>query len=482
MNRCRATLLLLLSSCALVVRAQDEPKLERVYSGSGGMIPIERATLLKIEGVVGTLVLRGGKPGELRYEARTLDDKRQPRAIAIDRRGSSELRLGHADAATTERLIVEVAVAPQLSLVVRAQDTRLVVTGIGGEFAVRGERLDIDVRGNYGAVSIDLDTGKLHLENSSSDVHVAGKALEAELRGVGGALGLELEKSRATVDGVARETEARLDETALILSRGQGALRLQASGGSVELRESGESVEARLEGAPLKLTGGAGKVHVESDTDVDFSGVAGALSVEGYGGAVRGTGGTGSISIKKSDAEVSLVDFGGTSVVLGDKLRLRVSRAKSPVQVETVSSEITIEDVSSAVTVKNEFGDVSVARAAGGLRVDSRNGRVTAQAVRGPVDIRADGDEVSVEWVELSPSGDQRVENASGSVVARLPGQAACRVEAESTYGTVRSAFPAVERTGERSAAGNLNGGAQPVVRIKAGGDIAIEAGGGGAS
>jgi putative adhesin len=479
MTTYRATLVLLLSAGAFTIRAQDAPTLERVHSGSGGTIPIERASLLKIEGVAGTLVLRGGKPGELRYEARTLDDRRQPRAIAIDRRGSSELRLGQADPATAERLIVEVAVAPQLSLEVRAQDTRLIVTGIGGEFDVRGERLDIDVRGNYGAVSIDLDTGKLHLENASSDVHVAGKALEAELRNIGGKLGLELEKSRAMVDGVAQATEAHLEETGLVLSRGQG-LRLEATGGSLELRELAEAVEARLEGTPLKLTGGTANVQIESDEAVEFSGLTGPLSIQGYGGTVRGTGGTGSIHVKKSDAEISLGDFAGSALIQGDRLHVRVSRAKSTVQAETVSSEITIEDVAGAVTVKNEFGDVSVARAGAGLRVDSRNGRVVAQALKGQVDVRADGDEVSVEWAELSPGGDQRVENASGKVVARLPGRATCRVEAESTYGTVRSAFPAVERTGERSAAGNLNGGTQPVVRIKAGGDVELEVGGAG--
>jgi hypothetical protein len=481
MTTCRATLVLLLSTGALAVHAQDEPTLERVHSGSGGTIPIERASLLKIEGVAGTLVLRGGKPGELRYEARTLDDRRQPRAIAIDRRGPSELRLGHADPATTERLLVEVAVAPQLSLDVRAQDTRLVVTSIGGDFDVRGARLDVDVRGSYGAVTIDLDTGKVHLENSSSDVHVAGKALDVELRSVGGALGLELEKSRATVDGVAQETEAHLDETALVLSRGQGALRLEANGGSVELREPAEAVEARLEGAPLKLTGGTANVQIESDDAVEFSGLAGPLSIEGYGGTVRGMGGTGSIHVKKTDADVSLADIAGAAMIQGDGLHVRVSRAKSTVQAETVSSEITIEDVLGAVTVKNEYGDVSVARAGAGLRVDSRNGRVVAEALKGQVDVRADGDEVSVEWAELSLGGDQRVENASGPVVARLPGRATCRVEAESTYGTVRSAFPAIERTGEHSAAGNLNGGAQPVVRIKAGGDIELEVASGGA-
>ena len=477
MTICRALVLLLFVS-ARTVQAQDEPTIERVYSGPGGTIPIEHASLLKIEGVVGTLVLRAGKPGELRYEARTLDDKRQPRPIAIDRRGSGELRLGHADPASAERLIVEVAVAPQLSLAVRAEDTRLIVTGIGGEFDVRGERLDVDVRGSYGAVTIDLDTGKLHLENASSDVHVAGKALEVDVRNVGGKLGLELEKSRAIVDGVAQGTEARLEETGLILSRGQG-LHLEANGGSVELRELAEAVEARLEGAPVKLTGGTANVQIESDEAVEFSGLTGPLSIQGFGGTVRGTGGTGSILIKKSDAEVSLSDFAGAVLIQGDGLHVRVSRAKSTVQAETVSSEITIEDVSGAVTVKNEFGDVSVARVGAGLRVDSRNGRVVAEALKGQVDVRADGDEVAVEWAELSPGGDQRVENASGSVVARLPGRATCRVEAESTYGTVRSAFPSVERTGERSAAGSLNGGTQPVVRIKAGGDVDLEVSGG---
>ncbi len=471
---------LLWASIATGLRAQDEPALERVHSGSGGTIPIHGATTLRIEGLAGTLVLRGGRPSEMRYEARSLDDQRQPRTLAIDRRGTTELRLVHADPGATERLLVEVAVAPQLALEVVAQDSRLVVTGIGGAFDVRGARLDVDVRGNSGAVSIDLATGKLHLENAASDVDVKGRGLDVDLRGVGGALVLELEASRAVIDAVGNDTNARIEETPLVLGRTQGELHLQATGGSVELRDPAQTVEARLEGTPFKLTGGAGNVKIETDDDVEFANVRGFLSIEGYGGTVRGSGGTGAIHVKSADAEISLLDFAGSSVVQGDGLRVRVSRAKSTVQVEAVSSEVTIEEVAGAVTVTNEFGDVSVARASGGVHVTSRNGRVHVLGVKGAVNVRADGDDVSVEWAEVSPGSDQLVENASGPIVARLPARAACRVEAESTFGAIRSAFPSVERTGEHTAAGNINGGAQPVVRLKAGGDIELAAGTGG--
>jgi len=473
-QRTEAAAALAVACLVTALAAQDEPALVRLHSGSGGTIPIAGAAVLRLEGLAGTLVLRGGRPGELRYEARSLDDRREPRTVVVDRHGSSELRLAHADPQDRERLLVEVAVAPELALEVEARDSRLVVSGIGGTFDLHGERLDVDVRGNYGPVRIEIADAKLKLDLASSDVEVRGRGLEVELRNVGGMLALALEASRASVDGVARDAGIELDETELALAHVRGAVQLRARDGAVALREPASDVELRLDGTRLELVGAAGTVRVETDADVQFKDVAGFLTIESYGGAVRGTGGSGQISVSTSQAEVTLEQVGGAAHIRGDGLRVRVVGAKAGVQLEVVSSEVVLQDVAGAASVTNEFGDVSVVRATGGLRVTSRNGRVHVEGARGAVEVRADGDEATVEWAEMAKDGEQLVENASGTVQVRLPARVVCRVEAESSFGQVISAFGAVKETGERSAAGNLNGGTQPLVRIRAGGDIEI--------
>jgi len=458
------------------VPAQDEPSSERIHSGSGGMLPIDGATALRVDSIVGSLVLRGGRPGELRYEARSLDDRRAPRTLVVERRGAV-LWLGREDPTATERLLVEVAIAPQLSVQVVVADSRLQVSGLGGSFDLKAQRVDADVRGGYGPVRIELEDAKLKLETTGSDVEVTGRAIEGEVRGVQGMFGLRVEASRVTADGIGRDAEIEIDETDLVLSRAQGAVRLRAHGGSIDFREVPSGAELELEGAPLKLAGTGGTVRVQTDADVEFRDLAGFLFVESLGGSVRGSGNSGSTTVATAHAAVVLENLKGEAHVSGDGLDVRVKGAKAGITVNAVSSQIDIQDAEGPVIVSNEFGDVTVARAAAGVRVTSRDGRVSVTEARGLVELRADGDEVVVEWAEVSTAGDQLVENATGPIVARLPVRAVCRVEAESRFGTVVSTLGAVRQTGERTAAGNVNGGSQPVVRLRAGGDVDLGVG-----
>ena len=47
-----------------------------VHAESGGFITLEGETLVRVSGIQGTVAVRTGKDGELRYEVRTLDNRR----------------------------------------------------------------------------------------------------------------------------------------------------------------------------------------------------------------------------------------------------------------------------------------------------------------------------------------------------------------------------------------------------------------------
>ena len=59
----------------------DEPTL--IHSESGGFITLEGESRVRVSGLKGTVAVRTGKEGELRYEVRSLDKRREERPIGL---------------------------------------------------------------------------------------------------------------------------------------------------------------------------------------------------------------------------------------------------------------------------------------------------------------------------------------------------------------------------------------------------------------
>jgi len=441
MARATCTLLLLAALTASVA-AEPEPRL--IADDPGALIELEGESQLEIRGLQGTLALRPGKPGELRYEARTRDNQRSPRPVALWVQGR-KLSLRPVDGDGGTDCLVELAVPPGLAVDVGASSSIVSVYALDGPFRFSGTGSELMTRGLTGRVDLQLTGGKVQVSGSEQAVRLESRDAAVLLEHTAGPVTLQLAGSTLDIQWARDTVEGDLDGVAVTAGDVEGLLRLTAAGGSLELQRASGGATLDLSGTPLALEQTRGEIDVVTDAPVTFARHDGPLKILGYGAAVTGSGSVGPIDVETDGAEVRLEQIGAGGLIRGRDLDLQLLGAEGDLTLRTMSSKLLLKRVGGPLTIDTELGTVEVAGAAGRVTVNSRNGDVLLRGLKAPLALVADGGEVDVGWVSLAISEDVSVQNSNGSLRVQLPRNASVRIDAHARSGRVESDVPGIE-------------------------------------
>jgi hypothetical protein len=447
-----------------------------ISDGSAGIVELDGQRELRLLGLQGNLSLRLGREGEMQYGARALDNRRTEHPVAMWMIGGV-LQLEPLEGMEQQRLLVEIVVPPGLDVHVEAADSILNVASLMSEFSAVGRNLELRMSGMSESCELELTGGSARIEASNADIDLNATGVEATLRQIGGPLTLTAEDSSIELGLLSSDIEVDLRQSRLLTDQVQGRARITAEGGEIKLRRVLRGAELELSECPLTLGDIEGGIRVNTDSTVQFEDLKSELWVSGYGAGVRGSGNVGGVHVDTSSATLFLESIAGAVEVEGSDLRVHLKDLKADAVVRTSMSNVRAENCSANLEIENDYGDVVVNKMEGDLKIKSSQGNVTVTGLSGTVDVEADGLMVEVAWTAFPNEGDSTIANKDGAIHLRLPKVGNGRLEAASRYGRVDSLHPDVMTSDDgKHAAAAMGRGRGPVVRVKAGGDIVIEA------
>ena len=419
---------IVLAAAWLPVSFAQEPVL--FEEASSGILELAGHSRLEIKEFTGTVFVRAGKQGELRYSAATRTTRRQPRPVALWLRGRKIIFRPVAGREADE-LILEIALSEGVRLNIDKQGGKVQVASVLADVSVQAVESEVDIRGAGEAVSVELEGGTLRLENLVGPSTVSGTKIgSVQLKRLTGHLTLSLAESAIKASAVS-SLEMDLSNSTLDVAGSAGWISgnaIDSRLGLVNVRGGGS---LQLENTPLSLEKSRGSFEIDTDADFTFRALAGTLKVTGFGGAVIGDGHSGEVAVGNRDARVSLKNIGGPVVLSGDALKVELAEIGNTVTMELVGSEVIAEGVKGGFNVRNEFGDVSVKGVEGPTKIINSNGSVHAQDLTGSVVIETAGPEVRVAWRALGRDRDSRIENSAGDVYVVFPVGVGALVDAE---------------------------------------------------
>jgi hypothetical protein len=440
---------------------------------SAGIVPVTGEVRVVVSGIRGEIRVEAGKEGEVRFQSAAPGPKGAEIPVALWLEDGTFRFLPRKDVPESGRLLV-VHVPDDMNVTVEATDSTVTVAGIASSVEVRGERLKVSGGGQNGSFSGDVQSGSVAVSSVNGDVTVRGRDLDVKLGMVAGSSSLHLTGGHAQVAELRGPLDADLDGVVMTVGAADVPVHVRERGGQLELRDLAQGGEFSLSGTPLKMTRCQGDITVESDGDVQFLDNKAALHFISYGGSVRGSGNTGLLEVKTSNAEVVLEKIVGPVRIQGDGLKVRLKDIGGELLVYATSSDVQIDGVSADVTVENTQGDVTVKGASGAVGVKSSGGDVSLLGMVGPAQVEADGRHVAVSWTSL-PGKDSVVHNDGGDITVHFPAGGGCRVEARSKFGRVETDLPRVEiLEGGSSAQGVLGNASRPTIRVESGGDVQL--------
>jgi DUF4097 and DUF4098 domain-containing protein YvlB len=414
--------------------------------------------------------------------ARALDNRRSEHAVALWM-VDSVLQLEPVEGMEEQRLLIEIVVPPDLDVEVQADASILTVVSLMSDIKVKGSDLDLRINGISQRCELDLTGGKARIEAADGDIDLTASGVEISMRHIGGSLVIDAVDSTIDMEMIRTNLELDLRQSRVVADQVQGQVRMTAEGGEVKLKSLLRGAELELSECPAVLGDIEGGVRINTDSTVQFEDLKSELSVSGYGAGVRGSGNLGGVTVNSTGATIVLESIGGAVKVEGSDLRVQLKDLKSDAEVRTSMSQIRAENSAAALDIENDYGDILVNKIEGGLKINSSQGDVTATELSGPVELQADGLVVDLSWTALPTEGDSTISNEDGEIRLRLPTNGNARLEAASRYGRVDSMMPGISASDDgKHAAGMIGRGREPVIRVKAGGDIVIEpnaAGGG---
>ena len=128
------------------------------------------------------------------------------------------------------------------------------------------------------------------------------------------------------------------------------------------------------------------------------------------------------------------------------------------------------------MTIDADNGEIVAGHIFGEVRVTSRGGNVRLTELNGPVDIRADGEEVYVSWTSFPAAKDSSITNDSGGVSVEFSTSGGCLVQAQTKEGRIETVgLPRVVVSDDRSQAqGSVGRMSRPLLKIVANGDVRL--------
>jgi hypothetical protein len=405
-----------------------------------------------------------------------------------------------------------------------------------GERAVpAGEAPRVQVRNSFGAVKVTAGAPgivKVRLRKvvflpTEEKAKAFADTVELRLSGDGGVV-----KVGTNRDELARREDVGLETHLDVEAPPDTAVEVRDEHGRVDLSGlAGADVVTSFDGVAVEKI--AGPVQLEArHGDVHVSGVQGALTLSSrYGNVeVEDVGGPAKLDVEHGDlvarrtgsAQVGL-QFGGLTaegvrgdlVVRGTHAELRAADVAGRAEVETSFAGIHVARVGGEVRATAKNGDISAEDVTGGLYAETTHAGVTLDRVGGPVQAIADHGNVEARGLAKggklrSTAGEVSLDGFAGPVEvevdrgsARLSPRAALTapltasvssgelhlavpdgsrfdLDAESRRGELRTdvaglAAPETEHGRGQRLSGKLGGGGA-LVRLRADGDVVLEA------
>ncbi len=447
----------------------DEPVLIR--EESSGTAQLDGQRVLAISHIRGTMFIRLGTPGEVRFAARLRDNRREEHPVALWLVDET-LEFRPVEGLEETVLLLEVAVPPELSLEIVTEDSLLTLSGLRGDVKVAGERLAIEGHGLTGPIEVELVDSTIKLSDVEKSLDFEGRAVKADLSRIQGDLSLSASDSEIELDQIKGEIDADLDGTSLEASFLQRRVELDANGGKIRLSDLQFGAQLRLEDTPVELFRVLGTVEVETNAETRFQDLDCELVIHGYGASVRGSGSLRSLKVTTDSAQVRVENIGANLFIDGDHLEVYASGVNGEVGITVSSSGVQLENTSGLVRVENDYGDIVIRKATKKVTVTSLEGNVTITELAAPLALEANGDRVEVRWSDTS-NEDSVVHNEGGEVWILLPLKWVGTVEAETDFGRIESNINGVAVSdGGKQATGVVRRRVRPRLSIKSGGDV----------
>lgn len=302
----------------------------------------------------------------------------------------------------------------------------------------------VEVENRYGDVQV-RDAGAVTIDNSSGEVTVAGVASAR----------IANRYAPISVSAVRGDLQVRGGSAEVVVRDVDGNADVTSTYASVTVRNVGGDLEASAQSGTLEV-----------DT------VGGRASLEGSYASATILRVTGDLRVRYSSGELRVEDVGGIADLETSYGQLRAEGLHQGGTLAASSGAVTVRDAGGNLTVRNSYAPVLIHDVRGDVIVDSSSASVTLEQIGGAVDAETSYDGVVVRGA----GGAVRVRNQSGRIaVEGLSGAALTAshelttsyanidlswprgttlgVEAECTYGSIRSDFPgSTERrnSGER--------------------------------
>jgi hypothetical protein len=457
---------------------------------SAAIVPISGDRQIAITGMLGTVSLQLGKPGELRFLSRKPGGKVSPKTgkpapneelpVALYDAGTSlALRPAPGEAPGTVRDL-QMSIPPELFVRLEMPDGgKVLLSGLRGGIEIEGKQIVLDARGLQSDLEFSAEGATVVGGSLGGNVRLRGREIQATLQGTTGNVGADLSGGGLKILGAAG-VDLATEGTAVELAQLKERAIVKATGGSVRATGLLGGGDFQITGASLAIDKSKGDITVSSDADVTYKEMEADLHFDIYGGSVRGEGNKGLVEARTRNATVELSKNEGPARVQGDGLVVKLSDIGGETIVYATTSEVTIDNVGGKLTVESDRGDVTISRINGEVELTTEGGgSVKLTDLTGAVKVNAQSRSVEVSWSSI-PQTDSEIRNGDGEVVVRFPSTGTgCRVEAQSDDGRIETDLPRVRVSDDGSRAEGQFGNAQrPLVNVRAGGDIQLLGGG----
>ncbi len=467
--------LCLLGACLTGSAAADDPIL--LAEEPRGLVVVEGQNRFEMSGLSGTLSVRAGRPGEIRFMARTLDEAREEIPVSIWQVGNG-FRMLPAEGHEEEPILLEMSVAPEVAVSLEVFDSRLTLQGIRGDVEVDGAGLELSARALTGNAEFRISDSTLSLDGLEGALTLNGEGIEASARRVGLGATLNMQRGALGITELRGGVDADFENIMFRAEKISGELRGQADGGEFRVTDLKGDGELWLSESPLILEKLQGKLQVDTDAAVQFGQIAGDLAVRHsrFGSSIRGTGSQGILDLEINGGEVVLSDLKGPTKLRGSDLTLDLKDLQAELDIQTRSSTIQIQKAAGGINIENDFGNVTIQEAVDTVKIVNEGGDVRITQLKGQAEVKGSGGEVVVKWSQVGTKANSRIENEDGDVHVSIPMGSGCRIDAEAPYGRIEASHPDIRVTADGNfASGVLGRRNQPVIDIKSGADLFLK-------
>ena len=151
--------------------------------------------------------------------------------------------------------------------------------------------------------------------------------------------------------------------------------------------------------------------------------------------------------------------------------------ARTGLDLATTNGDLKIRGITGAVTGRTVNGSVEVRRIKGPVQVETTNGSIHLAGIEGSASAETTNGTIEAVVHEVDAGGHILLSTTNGSVTASLPLNLGADVDAETTNGRVRIAYPVQRHAGStaRSLHATIGGGGVDLTLRTTNGDIVIQ-------